>query len=322
MSKRRLLTVIVWLAVLPFAVWLPARLLGWQPGIRGVQLMALTPYAAVAALVPLVVAAATRRLWPALIAAIVVLGFAFAVLPRWITDGTTVDAKGPQLRVLSANMLLGGADPGALTALVRSQRADLLALQEFTPAGQEALEKAGLLDVLPHSVTYAREGIGGSALYSRFDLSDGHYRLFPSTFGQAAATMTVPGAPKVLVESVHPCAPAAPSRNACWHTDLAAQPHASDHPDGAIRLLAGDFNATLDHVEVRRLIDTGYRDAGDVMGRGLTFTYPMDRPTWFPGVTIDHVLVDRRVAVDEVSAHVIVQSDHRALFAALRLPPG
>ena len=44
-----------------------------------------------------------------------------------------------------------------------------------------------------------------------------------------------------------------------WRGDLRALPPAT--PDGPLRILAGDFNATLDHAELRRLLDTGYEDA-------------------------------------------------------------
>ena len=39
-----------------------------------------------------------------------------------------------------------------------------------------------------------------------------------------------------------------------------------------------------------------------------------------PPVTIDHVLVDRRIGVVTASTHPMPGSDHRALFATLVLP--
>ena len=38
---------------------------------------------------------------------------------------------------------------------------------------------------------------------------------------------------------------------------------------GDVRILAGDFNATLDHPELRALLDRGYVDAADAAGAGL-----------------------------------------------------
>jgi endonuclease/exonuclease/phosphatase family metal-dependent hydrolase len=87
-----------------------------------------------------------------------------------------------------------------------------------------------------------------------------------------------------------------------------------------VRVLVGDFNATLDHVRLRRLIATGYRDVASVRGRGFTASWPYDEKWWIPGVTIDHVLADRRVGVARYAVHPVPHSDHRAVFAELVLP--
>jgi endonuclease/exonuclease/phosphatase (EEP) superfamily protein YafD len=84
------------------------------------------------------------------------------------------------------------------------------------------------------------------------------------------------------------------------------------------RVLAGDFNATLDHATLRRLIGRGYADAADRAGRGLVPTWGLGQSR--PPLTIDHVLLDRRCAVQSVQIHDLPGSDHRALFARLRLP--
>jgi endonuclease/exonuclease/phosphatase (EEP) superfamily protein YafD len=85
-------------------------------------------------------------------------------------------------------------------------------------------------------------------------------------------------------------------------------------------VLAGDFNATLDHAQLRRFLRLGYVDAASQVGRGLVPTWgpePNGRPAM---LAVDHVLVDRRCAVLTTSAHRVPGSDHRALYAELRLP--
>jgi endonuclease/exonuclease/phosphatase (EEP) superfamily protein YafD len=87
-----------------------------------------------------------------------------------------------------------------------------------------------------------------------------------------------------------------------------------------VRVLAGDFNATLDHALLRRLLDTGYRDAAATVGAGLVGTWgPYDGDP-IPPVVIDHVLADRRVGVVAVSVHRVPGSDHRAVLASLTPP--
>jgi len=319
-GRSRVLSVGCWLLVLPFVAFTVVRLFGLDRGFPLVQLLAFTPYVALASLVPLVVAGLTRRLWPAVAATVVVLVLAACVLPRWLSSSNPPGATGPELRVLTVNLLVGGASAADVVALVRAERVDLVAFQEYTPQARTALEQAGLRDTLPNQVAYPVPGVGGSALYSRFPLSDGGFRVHGSGFGQAMATLAVPGSAPIQVESVHPCAPSGPERSSCWRADLADQPPAT--ANGPIRLLIGDFNATLDHSALRRLIGTGYRDAANVVGAGFTATWPYDEKWYIPGVAVDHVLADQRVAVRSVSAHRLPRADHRALFATLQLPPG
>jgi endonuclease/exonuclease/phosphatase (EEP) superfamily protein YafD len=317
-----------WLLVLPGLAWVVLRLAGVERGPL-VQLLAFTPYAAALSLVPLAVALARRRWWVAGVAAVVVLAFAWIVLPRALGSGTPASA-GPTaggsatVRVLTANLMIGNGDTGTLLDLVRDRRVDLLALQEYTPRAEAALDRAGIAALLPYRETHPGRGGGGSAVYSRYPLSGGGVRTHRCGFLQAYATAAVPGARPVAIESAHPTAPYDLKHLDCWRVDLGNQPAAQDppaRPDGPLRVLAGDFNATLDHRALRRVIGRGYRDAADTVGKGLVGTWgPYDGKPLVPPVTIDHVLVDRRMGVREVSVHRIPGSDHRAVLAELVVP--
>ncbi|MGC4818989.1 endonuclease/exonuclease/phosphatase family protein [Micromonospora sp. DT63] len=103
-----------------------------------------------------------------------------------------------------------------------------------------------------------------------------------------------------------------------WRADLIAQPPAT--PGGGLRILAGDFNSTLDHGPLRALLRTGYVDAADATGTGLTGTWGPYDGDLIPPVTIDHVLVDRRIAANKVEVFGLGGSDHRPVLATLRLP--
>jgi endonuclease/exonuclease/phosphatase (EEP) superfamily protein YafD len=302
--------------VAPFAAWAVVRGFGLERGWPLVPLMAFTPYACALSVVPLGVALALGR-WPvAAVAAVTTAALAGFVLPRAVGRPDRL-AAGPVLRLLSSNMLFGAADPEELLSLVRAHSIDVLALAEFTPEAGKALCAAGLDELLPYRVTHPLDVSGGSGLYARFPLVDGGYRALPPHFGQSFATLRVPGAAEVRVESVHPCAPSAPRRLGYWRTGLAEQPRAT--PDGPVRILAGDFNATLDHAPLRRLLASGYRSAASVVGKGFAGTWPYHRKR-LPKVTIDHVLVDRRIGVHALSAHQISGTDHRAVLAVLSLP--
>ncbi|WP_433201829.1 endonuclease/exonuclease/phosphatase family protein [Dactylosporangium sp. CS-047395] len=317
-GRRRWLTVLVWLLVAPFAVWAAARVFGLEPGWPTIQLLAFTPYVALVSLIPLALAVLTKRLWPAIVAAVVAVAFAACILPRWIADGDAGVGAGATVRVMTVNMLYGQADPGQIVRLVRDGRVDLLAFQEYTAEGRAAMRAAGLEDVLPYAVSYPRPDAGGSAVYSRFPLAEQGYRQLGGGFMQAHASVHVPGGPDVYVESAHPCAPMGRGSDACWVADLATQPAAN--PDGPVTVLMGDFNSTLDHKAFRRVVTKGYHDAADVAGAGLAPSWPYDDRWYFPSVTLDHILTDQRVGVRKVVVYRIAKSDHRAVFAELVLP--
>ncbi|MFG3714178.1 endonuclease/exonuclease/phosphatase family protein [Micromonospora sp. NPDC049460] len=313
-------TALCWAAVAPGVAWAALRLAGLDHGPL-VQLLAFTPYVAAGSLLPLVLALALRCRWPAVVAAVVTTALVAVVAPRALPAGQP-SAAGPTVRVLTANLLAGAADARALVDLVERHRVDVLTVQEFTPGAGAELDRLGLDRLLPHRHLDPQPGTVGSGLYARFPVDEGGVRRNRGGWGfdQAYGTVTVPGAPPVRVESAHPAAPYAVDQVGHWRTDLAAQPPAT--PDGPLRILAGDFNATLDHAPLRALLATGYVDAADEVGAGLTGTWgPYDGDP-IPPVTIDHVLVDRRIAVRAVAVHRVPGSDHRAVLAELRLPAG
>jgi endonuclease/exonuclease/phosphatase family metal-dependent hydrolase len=307
--------VALWAAAVPFAAWAALRMSGWEPVFRWSQLVAFTPYVAAAALLVPVAALVLRRRRAAVAGAVVAGVLASAVVPRALPDGNPA-AGGPRVRVMAANLLAGGVPAGHLVGLVRREQPDVLALQEVTPEAAAALDAAGLRPLLPHRVLRPSPGVVGSAVYARFPLRE--QPLIRIGFGQARARVEVPGAPPVEVVSVHPCAPSAPHLADCWKAGLRALPRADER--GPVRILAGDFNATADHAEFRRLAGSGYRDAADVTGDGLTGTWPIAGAHRVPRVALDHVLADRRAAIGRFTTHELPETDHSAVQADLTLP--
>jgi endonuclease/exonuclease/phosphatase family metal-dependent hydrolase len=84
-------------------------------------------------------------------------------------------------------------------------------------------------------------------------------------------------------------------------------------------VLAGDFNATLDHSPLRGLLGRGYDDAAEITGDGLRPTWPA-ADAWRPPVTIDHVLVSGGIGVQRYETFTVSGSDHRALLAHVVVP--
>jgi len=304
---------LVGVLIVPGLAWAVIRLFGLERAWL-VQLMAFTPYAAVAAWAPVLIAVAARRRLIAGIGAVGAVMLTACVVPRAIPDRDRGPSTGLDLTVMTINMYVGQADPGAIVRLVRTDGVSVLAVQEFTAPAEDGLATAGLGTLLPYQALAVdpAHGTTGSGLYSRFPMTGPGSERGAGGNQQAYATIRPPGAGPLAVESAHPLAPYAKSVLGLWREDLDREPGRS--------ILLGDFNSTLDHAPVRRLIRRGYRDAADATGHGLLATWGPDAGRWIPPVTLDHVLVDKRIGVREVSVVPVRLSDHRAVIAELTVP--
>ena len=225
---------------------------------------------------------------------------------------------GPVLRVLTANLLFGRAVAEEVAELVCRKHADVLFVQELTDEAATRLQRAGLGDLLPYRVTQPTPHGTRGSIYARYPLRGGPLAA-PVSAARCTARLDLPSGQSVQLVCIHaapPKPPWSPDATARWRTQLSAVPAPGDSPS----ILAGDFNATLDHAQFRRLLRRGYLDAASQVGNGLS-------PTWGPQpgrrlalLAIDHVLIDRRCAVLTTSAHRLTGTDHRALYAELRLP--
>jgi endonuclease/exonuclease/phosphatase family metal-dependent hydrolase len=314
----RIATGISWAVAGGLAAWAAARVTA-ADRVRRIEgpvapLLSFTPLAAAAAPAATLTLGLARRRGPAATAALATAALAVVMRPR-AARRTQPAASGPVLRVLTVNLLCGRADVEAVVALVRQTGADVLFLQELTGDTVTRLKQAGLGDLMPQKAPEPRGGPRGSGIYSRFLLSDGP-PLVPVHAAQPTAVLKLPGGEMVELACVHPHPPRPPwSRGvARWRRELAVLPPPGELP----RVLAGDFNATLDHAVFRSVLRLGYADAALQAGKALT-------PTWGPAgrpalITIDHVLVDRRCAVLASAVHAVPGSDHRAVYAEVRLP--
>lgn len=300
----------------PLVLWTLVRVFGLDRGFPLVPLMAFTPFVAVGALLVAGFAVALRNWAAAAVAAVATLCLAMAVLPRAVGDGTVAAAGRETFTVLSTNVHHGTADPEVLVELVDRRRPELLAIQELTPSFDRELRRAGIDRLLPNAILETRRGVSGAGLYSRLPMRKiAGSQAF--SFRQPRALLRLPGGRRIRVVDVHPYPP---QRNAVdeWSAALESLPSTGR---GIPWVLVGDFNATLDHSQLREILDRGYRDAGEVAGEGLEPTWPAD--DWasrLPGVTIDHVLADSRLGVVDYEVEELPGSDHRPVLAELALP--
>jgi endonuclease/exonuclease/phosphatase family metal-dependent hydrolase len=298
-----------WAVSAGLAGWAVARLAGADRAAAAeawtVPLLAFTPQAAAAAWAGAVL---IRGQGAATVAGLAGAALSAAVVPR-VLPRRRPDAAGPVLRVLTANLLHGQAVAGAVVRLAGQTAADVLCVQELTGGAAVRLSRSGLGDLFPYQV--AHPAVRDTGIYARHPLHPG-----PANPVLSTARLDLPSGPSVQVVCVHPPPPRSASGTARWRIRLAGLPSPGDLPV----VMAGDFNATLDHAQFRRVLRRGYTDAAAAAGRGLVPTWgpePTGRP---PLLTIDHVLTDARWAVRTTSAHRLPGTDHRALFAELSLP--
>lgn len=278
-----------------------------------VSLTAFTPQILVAVAIPLVVALALRARYVAIAVAMAGLVLAGLVLPRAVSQDQP-PAKGQTITLMSANLLAGSAANDGIERIVKNNDVDVLAMQEVTPIALRVLRERGLDKLLPHVVDSSRPEVAGSVIMSRLPIRERDY-------GRAAELapwpeVVVPRA-KLLIRSVHPFPPTLPEKTKVWQEDLRAMPPARPAPGNNLRVLLGDFNATLDHNLLRSLVARGYSDAGRATGKGFV-------PTWTSGpllqLTIDHVLVDEQIAIESYDVFDLPRSDHNAVVTRIRLP--
>jgi endonuclease/exonuclease/phosphatase (EEP) superfamily protein YafD len=315
---RLVARVALWAMALAWSAFTALRIAGWEAAWPLVAALAYTPYVTLASLVPIGAAAGLRAWRPLAVVGACAVVLAALVLPRAL-PAASPPAAGPTVRVMTVNMLAGAGDAETVIALVRDHRVDVLTVQELTHSGVDALAATGIDALLPYQEVRPGTGAEGTGVYARLPFAPAPGLEPDSYFEMPGVQITVPGAEPVELLAVHPVPPL-PGQVPTWSRELGNLPPAT--PDGPIRILAGDFNATLDHDPLQALLATGYADAGDAAGAGLAGTWQSNGGIGglLPPVTIDRVLVDRRVAVERLSVHRIPGSDHRSVIAELTLP--
>jgi endonuclease/exonuclease/phosphatase (EEP) superfamily protein YafD len=286
-------------------------------GAAPIQAAALSPWAAVASLSAVALAASVAW-WLAGLLAIPAAVLAAGQLPRRPRAPRDPAAPaGPGLRFLTLNALFGAADPVALVDAIRRLKVDVLAVQELTPDLVDGLAEAGLGELLPSMHVEPDPGAAGTGLWSRWELTP-----LPSSagllFAAPSARVVVSGLP-VTLHAVHPVAPIM-GRQRGWHQDLVRLRQVLTATPG-VQIVAGDFNASRDHRPFRDLLADGFADSADIARKRPWpgFTWPAN---WRvpPVMRLDHILVSPGITVSEARTLKIPGTDHRAVLAVLELP--
>lgn len=295
------------LALVGLAIWLHyyhAR------SVVTIYLTSAVPFALVAGIVAVALFLAARGWWLLVPAFAVLAALLWTQLPLWRAAPA---AAGPQLTMMSSNLMMGAGDVGQLSAIAAAEKVDLLSVQELTPEAMGALQ-AAVSATLPYSYAVPGPMAAGTGLFSRFPLREAS-RIDGLLLGNIVARVDLPNAPATWVAAVHPIAPLGADIPARWNGELARLAGVLHALPGRV-LAAGDFNATWDHPRYRDFLTVGFGDAVDQAGAGWKFTFPTDKPGRTPAIGIDHVIARGFVAT-QVRTFTITGSDHRAMMARL-----
>lgn len=216
----------------------------------------------------------------------------------------------PQLRILTANLWNGRAEPQALADVIARCEPDAVLVQELAPEQAEAIEK-----LLPHGLLMPRRDKCGMGLALRKPAS---ITLLPLPRREALVARVAPGqwgpfSEALEIINVHLSAPTRPSRLPLRRVQvellrdyltLAPMP----------RIVAGDLNSMR--------ISPAYRVLRGLLRDAALERRPFAIPTWsFSAgcprfLRIDHVLTHGFRTLDVEVMHVR-GSDHSAVLATL-----
>lgn len=222
----------------------------------------------------------------------------------------------PDVTVMTANLRLGHGDPATVVRIAGKTGADVVVLEEVTATEDAAL--AGLRAHLPYVAGTPAPGSTGTVVFSRYPL-DG---VTPVPVSKSAWAVRVTAPTPFWVLGLHTSQPMGwPD---VWREDFAQILHAVHGAPGPL-VVAGDFNATLDHAPMRRLLGLGFADAARQANSGWQPTWPGATdaagalPFGLSVATLDHVLISKELSAISTSTYRVPGSDHRALVARLAL---
>jgi endonuclease/exonuclease/phosphatase (EEP) superfamily protein YafD len=288
--------------------------LPWIRRVRGqlaTVIRSLSPWAAIPVL-PLAVIAVMRgrRSLAAAAGAVATLGAASTV-PLVVSRRQRRPVAGAApLSIVHANLLFDNMRMADVGRLLERLDADVLTFSEYTPHHAHVLREAPVAAAYPHRIELPAALASGTALWSRYPVTPSeppatrHHTVVGDVDGPA-------GLVRIIV--VHTQSPVV--HHVQWSADLATLARLEP---GRPAVMTGDFNAAWWHPEFRRLLANGWRDVHQIVGRGLSPSWPVDRLVPPAFIRLDHGLVNDGLVVDRVIDLDIPGSDHRGLLVSVR----
>jgi len=257
--------------------------------------------------------------------------FAGHYLLPMIPRRSAARAAGPDLKVMSANLLKRNANADGIAETIAAERPDVVALQELRPEHIRAIERH-LATLYPYRDLHPGEDCEGMGLLSRYPfLSIGLREGEPGTNPTQVARVRPPEREAWIV-NVHTRIPRFRMRR------IAGLPIPYDYDTSERRadvedivrlleglqgdaLLLGDLNTTPECLEYR-LIPRRWQDAYRVAGWGLGLSFPVKAPFLglrlpFPLFRLDYIFYAGSMRALRARMGTMPGSDHRYLTVEL-----
>lgn len=281
--------------------------------------VALTPMVALLLIGIFIAAAALRQqllagvalavlMWSMVIASSIFFGMNEQPHPDTAMPSALTDEHN-ELVIVSSNVRVGNTEMGELIAGLQRQSPDVIVLQEIGEHELDAIRQTDLGSSHPFEIVDARPGFFGGAVFSRWPLTGAVEQI--GGYPMIVATIESPAGP-VEVVNVHVAPPISTESYRLWGEQLDALFNRLSSAEEPLVAL-GDFNATPQHRELRRLAEVT-SDRG--LGAFASFPTLMALP---PVLSLDHAFSAGGVCIDSVVALPNnAGSDHRAMRAIVR----
>ncbi|MCW2961565.1 MAG: Endonuclease/exonuclease/phosphatase, partial [Thermoleophilia bacterium] len=228
--------------------------------------------------------------------------------------------SGPaSFRGMSAIVLYENTDVDRVLAQVQQVNPDVLLLQEYTKRWHADAD-ARLRNSFPFVADRSVLGSDGVAVYSKLpivgrarllDLGDPH-RL------QTRAVVRV-GGRDIAVYDIHLTVAVKPVGHVEQRRQVPELVKVLEHEQLPM-IVAGDMNFTETSRHHAAIAGVGLRSGWDEVGRGRGSTWARrGLPEWLPGLRLDHVFLSPGITVDGMRIGARNGSDHRPIYADLRL---
>jgi endonuclease/exonuclease/phosphatase (EEP) superfamily protein YafD len=302
-----------------------------EAGLAGV-LQVLAPHLALVGLVLVPFGLLARRRVPVGVAALLVLAVVLRFGSDWVSlPRAAAVGDATHLAVISWNLEVASR-PGADTAaMLRTQDADIVAVQELRPDAAAGIEAdPNLVERYPYRVLVPRGDVGGMGILSRLPILTSSFRLDPIVM---EATIQLGSGRRLAIVNAHPFH-AEFDTIASTQVPIGIDPSRRNADLVAIRgridaligagipvVMLGDLNTAASEPAFDRFV-TGLRDVHRDVGFGPGWTWRPIRLEFlgFGLVRIDHAVVSPDITPETIDVRCPPIGDHCLVRASIAVP--